>query len=36
MAKEKEAIEFDDTEAINFILNSLPEESRAKISDDDV
>ena len=36
MAKEKEAIEFDDTEAINFLLNSLPEESRAKISDDDV
>ncbi len=36
MAKEKEAFEFDDTEAINFILNSLPEESRAKISDDDV
>ena len=36
MAKEKEAIEFDDTEAINFILNSLPAESRAKISDDDV
>ena len=36
MAKEQEAIEFDDTEAINFILNSLPAESRARISDDDV
>lgn len=36
MAKEKEAIEFDDSEAIDFILNSLTAEARTKISDDDV
>lgn len=36
MNKTQEIIEFDDTEAIEFILNSLPEKTREKITDDDV
>ena len=36
MAKDNEMIEFDDSEAITFILNSLSEETRKKVSDDDV
>ncbi|MCQ2349887.1 MAG: hypothetical protein MJZ98_05335 [Paludibacteraceae bacterium] len=36
MAKEKDIIEFDDTEAIKFIMNQLTDEERTRITEDDV
>ncbi len=36
MAQEKDLIEFDDTEAIKFILEHLTEEERARITEDDI
>ncbi len=36
MTQEKDLIEFDETEAIRFILNVLPSEIRTKINEDDV
>ena len=34
MNEEKDLIEVDDTECINFILNTLPEELKDKVTDD--
>jgi len=36
MSTQTDEIEFDDTEAIRFILNFIPQEDRQGISDDDV
>lgn len=36
MSEEKDLIEVDDTECINFILNNLPEELKNKVTDDDI
>ncbi|MDO4191552.1 MAG: hypothetical protein Q4D14_07750 [Bacteroidales bacterium] len=36
MAQENDIIEFDDTEAIKFIMNQLTEEERGRITDDDI
>ncbi len=36
MNKENNLIEFDDSEAIRFILNILPAELRPRVSEDDV
>ncbi len=36
MKEEKDFIEVDDMECINFILNHLPEELQGKVSDDDI
>ncbi len=36
MNEEKDLIEVDDTECINFILNTLPEELKDKVTDDDI
>lgn len=36
MTQEKDLLEFDETEAIRFILNVLPSEIRPQVSEDDV
>lgn len=36
MSEEKDLIEVDDTECINFILNNLPKELKNKVTDDDI
>ncbi len=36
MSKQQEPFEFDDSEAIKFIINELSPELRTKITDDDV
>jgi len=36
MSEEKDLIEFDDTEAISFIMNTLTEEQRKRIDEDAV
>ncbi len=36
MAQEKDLLEFDETEAIRFILNVLPSDIRPTVSEDDV
>lgn len=36
MAQEKDIIEFDDNDAIEFIMNQLTDEERARITEDDV
>ena len=36
MNQEPDLIEFDDSEAIEFILKHLPEEITSKVSDDDI
>ena len=36
MSKEEDFIEFDDSEAISFIMEHLPEELKGQVSEDDV
>jgi hypothetical protein len=36
MTEEKELIEFDDSEAVEFIKNSLPAEQKSAIEEDDI
>ena len=36
MSEEKDLIEFDDTEAIRFIMNTLTEEQRKRIDEEAV
>ena len=36
MSQEKDLLSYDDDEAIKFILNYLPEEIKAKLTNDDI